>query len=228
MIWKDPSQAPAPFFERDGVVIYHEDCRDMLDNIADNAVQLVHTDPPFGIGNFVQVDGNVHGRGSGRGVPVIWNDCTPDNDVFDNLRRVSLHRIIWGANFFNCFEDSGGAIVWIKEQSVPNFSKADIASCTHFKKTETVRIPWRNYEVSRLAQTDHPCERPLDLYVWALRYIPGARDGVVLDPFMGSGTTLVAARLNGRPAIGIERSEQYCEMAANRLSQGVLFGGGEA
>jgi len=212
-----------PYYEHAGITIYHGDCREVLPTIGDGAAVLLHTDPPFGVGNFVQTSGRIMGRGENRGRAVSWNDSTPPPEVFAEMRRVSAHRIIWGANFFNCFEDNGGAIVWIKEQSMPNFSKADIAACTHFKKTETVTFPWTNFTAARQAQTDHPCERPIALYHWALNYIPPARSGLVLDPFMGSGTTLVAAKNLGRKAIGIEIEERYCEIAAKRLAQEVLL-----
>lgn len=208
-----------PYYQDTAVTIYHGDCRDVLPSLADNSAALLHTDPPFGLGNFVQTTGRIRGRGKGRGVSVKWNDQTPNEDVFAEMRRVSLHRIIWGANFFNCFEPSGGAIVWLKGQAMPNFSKADIASCTHYKKTEIVSIQWTNFTVAQLAESDHPCERPTALYRWALNYIPPARVGLVLDPFMGSGTTLRAAKDLGRKAIGIDVEERYCEIAAKRMGQ---------
>jgi len=67
----------------------------------------------------------------------------------------------------------------------------------------------------------HPTQKPLALMRWCLSLVPDAE--TVLDPFAGSGTTLVAARLEGRKAIGIEISEKYCESAANRLAQRTLF-----
>lgn len=201
---------------------------DVLPTLGDASVSLVHTDPPFGMGNFVQTTGRIAGRGKNRGRAVDWNDATPPQEVFDEIRRIGRHRIIWGANFFNCFEPDGGAIVWIKNQKMPNFSKADIASCTHFKKTETITVPWTNFTVTHEAETDHPCERPVLLYRWCLNYIPPAQSGLVLDPFMGSGTTLVAAKMEGRPAIGIEINERDCEAAANRLAQGVLDFGSDS
>lgn len=215
---------PKPYYEDSAVTLYHGDCREILPELGDQSIPLIHTDPPFGVGNFVQVSGRVMGRGKNRGRAVSWNDATPGEDVFNHIRRVGKHRIIWGANFFNCFEEGGGAIVWLKNQKMPNFSKADIASCTHFKKTETVTVPWTNFTATHQAESDHPCERPLSLYVWCLDYLPPAREGLVLDPFAGSGTTLVAAKKAGRKSIGIEISERYCEIAANRCSQGVLFG----
>ena len=104
----------------------------------------------------------------------------------DLIKKISQQRIIWGANYFNCFEDNGGAIIWDKGQPMPNFSKAEIASCTHYKKTEIVRIPWTNFEVGRLAKTDHPCERPVQLYEWCIKYIKEPE--IILDTFMGSGS----------------------------------------
>lgn len=205
---------------RDKQTIFHGDCREIMPLLP--KVDLVLTDPPFGVGNFVQVTGRVNGRGKNKGVPVTWNESPPDESVFQKLREMSRHRIIWGANFFNCFEEQGGAIIWDKAQEMPNFSKAEVASCTHFKKTEIIRIPWRNFEVARLAETDHPCERPVALYLWCLTYIPGNHK-TVLDPYLGSGTTLRACKDLGRRGIGIEIEEKYCEIAANRLRQEVLF-----
>ncbi|MEK9896933.1 MAG: site-specific DNA-methyltransferase [Burkholderiaceae bacterium] len=66
----------------------------------------------------------------------------------------------------------------------------------------------------------HPTQKPEALMLWCLSRFADA--GVVLDPFMGSGTTLVAAKRLGRKAIGIEREEKYCEIAAKRLAQGAL------
>jgi site-specific DNA-methyltransferase (adenine-specific) len=69
---------------------------------------------------------------------------------------------------------------------------------------------------------NHPTPKPLELIRFMVEI--SARPGsVIVDPFMGSGTTLLAAKLEGRRAIGIEINEEYCELAANRLAQGVLF-----
>jgi len=76
----------------------------------------------------------------------------------------------------------------------------------------------------------HPTQKPEALMLWCLSFLPKSGIDVVLDPFMGSGTTLVAAKRLGRKAIGIEREEKYCEIAARRLAQGALdlFGGDAA
>ena len=194
--------------------LYLGDCRDILPTLP--KVDAVITDPPFGVGNFVQVTGSERGRGESRGKAVEWNECGPPPEVFEMLRAISKHRIIWGANFFNCFEARGGAIIWDKAQSMPNFSKADIASCTHFQKTEIVRIPWTNFTVTHRAETDHPCERPIELYEWCIRYLPG-RIASVLDPYLGSGSCGVAAFRSGCEFIGIEREPRYFDIACRRI-----------
>ena len=188
--------------------LYLGDCRDVLPTM--EKVDAVVTDPPFGMGNFVQTTGNV------RGSAVGWNNETPPPEVFEMLKAMSRHRIIWGANFFNCFEEKGGAIVWDKAQPMPNFSKADIASCTHFKKTEIVRIPWTNFIVTHKGETDHPCERPVELYRWCIEYLPAPIE-TVLDPYLGSGSCGVAAVQMGRKFIGIEREEKYFDIACKRI-----------
>lgn len=203
--------------------LYLGDCREVLPTLPVH--DLVLTDPPFGMGNFVQTTGSLRGRGQLHGKLVDWNDAPPDESVFRLIREKSKHRVIWGANFFNCFEKDGGAIVWIKRQPMPNFSKADIAACTHFKKTETIEIPWTNFNVALEAETDHPCERPVRLYEWCIQYMP--KSATVCDPFLGSGSCAVAAIRLGKTFTGIERERKYfdiaCERIANAQAQGQLL-----
>jgi DNA modification methylase len=192
----------------EGVELYLGDCREVLASFPSCfRVDAVVTDPPFGVGNFVQVTGN------SRGEAVSWNDVTPEPAVFEAIRAMSKHRIIWGANFFNCFEPNGGAIVWVKNQPMPNFSKCDIASSSHLKKTELLTITWTNFVNSK--ESDHPCERPVELYRWCINYLPYCR--VICDPFMGSGTVGVAAAKMGRSFIGIEREPKYFDIACRRI-----------
>ena len=194
--------------------LYCGDCLEILPTLP--KVDAVVTDPPFGVGNFVQTSGNV------RGVAVEWNDSPPSAEVFSLLRGLSKHRIIWGANFFNCFEARGGCIVWDKAQPMPNFSKADIASCTHNQKTEIVRLPWTNFTATHKKVSRHPCERPVELYEWCINYLPGPAS--ILDPFMGSGTTGVACANLGRKFIGIEIEPRYFDIACKRIEQAYAQG----
>jgi site-specific DNA-methyltransferase (adenine-specific) len=194
--------------------LYLGDCREILPALP--KVDAVITDPPFGVGNFVQTTGRKMGRGDNKGQAVTWNASGPPPEVFAMIREKSKHRIVWGANFFNCFEEKGGAIIWDKAQAMPNFSKADIASCTHFQKTEIVRIPWTNFTVTHRAETDHPCERPVELYEWCIRYLPG-RIVSVMDPYLGSGSCGVASLRQGCVFIGIEREPKYFDIACRRI-----------
>jgi hypothetical protein len=172
-------------------------------------VDAVVTDPPFGVGNFVQITGSL------RGEEVTWNDAPPPVDLFNLLKEKSTHRIIWGANYFNCFEKNGGAIVWVKDQTLPNFSKCDIASSSHLKKTEIVKITWSGFRANK--ESNHPCERPVDLYRWCIEYLPYSE--TILDPFMGSGTTGVACVKLGRKFIGIEIEPKYFDISCERIQK---------
>ena len=192
------------------------DCLDVMPLLG--RFDAVVTDPPFGVGNFVQTSGKIRGRGKNIGRSVDCNETGPPPKFFELIRGIARHRIVWGANFFNCFESAGGAIVWNKRQPMPNFSKAEIASCTHFKKTEIVEIPWTNLEVGRLAETDHPCERPVALYEWCIKYLPQPIE-TVLDPFMGSSSCIVACQKMRRHGTGIEIDPDYFDVACKRVDE---------
>ena len=193
-------------------VLYCGDCMDVLPTL--DKVDAVITDPPFGVGNFVQISGNV------RGEEVLWNESGPSAEFFQLLKEKSTHRVIWGANYFNCFEGAGG-LVWVKNQPMPNMSKAEMASVSWGNKVELLNLTWTNYVNTK--ESIHPCERPVGLYKWCIEQVPKQPQSI-LDPFMGSGTTGVAAIQLGRKFIGIEREPKYFDIACQRIEQAVAQG----
>jgi site-specific DNA-methyltransferase (adenine-specific) len=189
--------------------IYNSDCLDAMKAMPDNAYELAIVDPPFGIGNFVQVGGNI------RGEKVNWNDQTPSREYFKQIKRVSKNRIIFGANYYNCFDKKGGAIIWIKNQPMPNFSKAVIASCSFHKKIETYTQTWTNF-VQKGRATDHPCEMPVRLYEWILDNYAKEGDRI-LDTHLGSGSIAIACHNRGYDLTAYEIDQEYFEATSKRI-----------
>ena len=190
--------------------LHNKDCMEALVDMRDNQFDLAIVDPPFGIGNFVQTGGNV------RGDKVEWNDSIPQQDYFSELRRVSKHRIIFGANYYYCFEVKGGAIVWVKNQPMPNFSKAVIASCSFHKKIELYTQTWTNF-VAKGRCTEHPCEMPVSIYEWILMNY--AKEGdKILDTHLGSGSIAIACHNLGYDLEGYELDTKYYNAAVNRYN----------
>ena len=185
--------------------LYLGDCLEILPHLP--KVDAVLTDPPFGIGNFVQTAGNI------RGAAVLWNDAPPAQEVFNLIYSVSHHRVIWGAEHFNCFEGHG-ALIWDKNQPMEDFSKAEIASKSWGKKTELLRLTWTNFVNTKVS--NHPCERPVALYEWSLRQFQKLPQ-IVLDPFMGSGTVGVACMNLGCQFIGVEIEPIYFDISCERI-----------
>ena len=186
--------------------IYNQDCMEAMKEMSENQFDLAIVDPPFGIGNFVQTN---------RGEKVDWNDEAPTDVYFKELKRVSKNRIIFGANYYNCFEKNGGAIVWIKNQPMPNFSKCVIASCSYHKKIELYKQTWTNF-VAKGRQGIHPCEMPVSIYEWIL--INYCKDGdKILDTHLGSGSIAIACHNLGFDLTGYEIEKEYFEAAKTRI-----------
>lgn len=194
-----------------GRVIYCGDCRDILPQIPTGAVDLVLTDPPYGLGDK-WAGGTWFTRGVYNG-SVTWDAEAPQETVA-GLVAMGVPAIVWGGNYFT-LPPSRCWLVWRKTNNVPTMADCEMA-WTNFDK------PSRTFERACNGWVrQHPTEKPVGLMRWCME-VAGVQ-GTVLDPFMGSGTTLRAAKDLGREAIGIEIEERYCEIAANRLAQGVLF-----
>lgn len=227
---------PKPYYDRDGITIYHGDFREILPHLP--KVDLLLTDPPYGV-NYKT---SWRCKGDRLRVPIAnddglavvaeaWRlatDTLADNrhwyafasprmlgaigDVFRGFK----HIIAWDkgdrgtVGDLECgFGEAWEAVLYgMKGRRPLNGSRP----------RTVVRYDW-----SATMDPLHPTVKPIQLL---RRFVAmsSAEGETVLDPFMGSGTTLVAAKLEGRRAIGIELEERYCEIAVKRLRQGVLFG----
>ena len=183
----------------------------MMARYDDNYFDLAIVDPPYAIGNFVQTTGNVRGKA------VTWNDNKPSKKYFKELERVSKERIIWGANYYNCFNDKGGAIVWNKGvKRETNFSVCEIASYSRLKRVDYIDIKWQN--LNRCEKTIHPCQKPIKLYEWLLMNY--AKEGdKILDTHLGSGSIAIACHNLGFDLTACELDTDYYNAAMKRLKQ---------
>lgn len=218
-----------PYYDHGGITIYHGDCRDVLPIIA--SADLVLTDPPYGIALNTDnsrfsggTAGNMAKRGNGVGTAggaPIANDSEPFDPSF--LLGVGAAQIIWGWHNFPDKLPRGACLVWLKRYDEAFGSFLSDAETAWMSKGHGVYCR-RDLSNNAIAtRRVHPTQKPESLMNWCLGFFPDAN--TVADPFMGSGTTLVAAKAAGRRAIGGELEERYCEIAAKRLAQGVLFGG---
>jgi DNA modification methylase len=206
-----------PYYEdtKSGIVIYHGDCREILPTLP--KVDLVLTDPPYGI-NRASKPMSTSSHGGHKGWPSAeWDTLPPDGATFDLVKRAGNDFCIFGANYYPQHMPSGsGWLLWDKGQRIDQ-ADGELAATT-------AKTPFRVFTLNRAAIAQdgsvHPTQKPLSLMLWCLSFFPNAQ--TILDPFMGSGTTLRAAKDLGRQAIGIELEERYCEIAARRLAQEVL------
>ena len=219
-----------PYYDECGIQIYHGDCREVLPQITH--VDLLCTDPPYGV--MLGETGNGQEYTYDRQPYSMFSD-TPEylNEVvvpaFASALAISSRAAITPGNR-NAFlypkpDDIG---VWYNPAGTGRGKWGFILAHLILYYGRDPRAGQKAYASSVWncqhddgMAGDHPCPKPLAFAAWLVNKgtVPG---DLVLDPFMGSGTTLRAAKDLGLRAIGIEVNEKYCEIAAKRLAQGVL------
>ena len=187
-----------------------------LKEFKENQFDLAIVDPPYGYGNKKTNILNFRQKKQHK----EWN-ISPDKNYFIDLFRVSKNQIIWGGERFD-LPISRGWLTWVKPDAPRTFASTEYAWTNQNRPARhfTYSISATNFE-----RVGHPTQKPIALMEWCLGFLPKAE--VILDPFMGSGTTGVAAVNLGRRFIGIEREEEYFEVALRRIEeaekQGSLF-----
>jgi len=180
--------------------LYLGDCREILPTLP--KVDAVITDPPYGIGIAANPVRQAHER-------MEWDASAPDSAVFDLILNAAGLHVIWGGNYFD-LPPSQCFYVWDKVQP-QDFSLAMCEMAWCIKKS-----PAKLYRQSVLSyRKEHPTQKPVELLAWCIEQ--AGKPETILDPFMGSGTTGVAAMQLGRKFIGIEIEERYFQIACERI-----------
>lgn len=215
-----------PYFERDGIVIYHGDCREILPQIG--AVEAVVTDPPYGL-EFPYLsyqDTREALAGIIRDTMPMLQRMTERLFVLCGPTQIGMYP---EPNWVSCvtWNTTGSFGRYGYNQWTPVLCYGDdlngFGNVNGMMKGDVIRISGGvgvGFQRGK-AEQEHTCPKPINLMRLVVGRFTNEGD-TILDPFMGSGTTLRAAMDLGRRAIGIELEERYCEIAAKRLQQAVL------
>lgn len=228
-----------PYYEHKGITIYHGDSVELLPSLANKKPTVLCTDPPFsmagGISNGMNssvsdqffshwwrtvarlLSSVLAADGSGfiwcdwRTAKIIADGFTPRQSLESHWRvsQMLFHdrqMVGLGAPFRNSVD----MLAYVRG---PAHKTPDIPKATR----NLLSVHWYYG-----THPHHPAEKSVEVAVQLLKWCNAKSEDVVLDPFVGSGTTLLAARELGLTAIGIEMEEEYCEVAAKRLSQEVM------
>ncbi|KGC03312.1 DNA methylase family protein [Burkholderia multivorans] len=207
--------------------LYLGDCRDILPTLP--RVDAVITDPPYGIGeSSKKVASRQRGGKLGnllgyKGKAMAdqrdygefdWDQAPPDATIINALRHMSKWQAFFGGNYFE-LPPTRCWLVWDKLNGENDFADCELA-WTNWPKAVR-RLQWRWNGMLRQGNEErfHPTQKPVGVMRWVLDLCPPAN--LILDPYMGSGTTGVACIEMGKPFIGIEREPRYFEIACRRI-----------
>ena len=203
-----------PYYDCDGITIYHGDCREVLPTLP--KFDLLLTDPPYGIDAANMTMGKGQSSKPKR-LRFGKSDWDADRPCLEFIEGVTELVCVWGGNYFtDVLPPTNHWLVWHKKNDDRSFSECEFAWTNFGKQARHFAWSWLHGGEEKI----HPTQKPLALMRWCISFAPDAK--TILDPFMGSGTTLVAAKREGRKAVGIELEERYCEAAVKRLQQSVF------
>ena len=218
-----------PYYDAGGIRIYLGDCREVLPT--QGTFDLLLTDPPYGIG--VETDNR---QRSGKHGTKNWiarehDPVHGDDAPFEpaHILALSPAAILWGANnYASKLPDSPCWLTWDRKcgkAADSNITDCELAAVLGHRFT-TVRLfrhMWAGFQRDSEVgyRIVHPTQKPVALMRWCLGFFPDAQ--TVIDPYMGSGPVARACKDAGKQYVGIEIDERYCEIAAKRLAQEVLF-----
>ena len=187
----------------------------------------VVTDPPYGIGESA---GKAKTRTSGLTSKTggaqkyqrdygdkEWDDKTAD-DAIALAQSLSKHQIIFGGNYYS-LPPTSCWLVWDKLNGATDFADCELAWTNLPKAVRRLQLLWNGcMRVERHIAREHPTQKPVAVMEWCIKHLPDAAH-TILDPFMGSGTTLVACQRMGRKGTGIELDPEYFEIACRRVDE---------
>jgi len=215
-----------PFYDVDGITIYHADCVDVMPLVPPASVGLLLTDPPYGIGLKSYADSMPDARFKGSPPPRSYASIVGDDAPFDPSPLLPYRSVIFGLPHMLDFLGNGGLLVWDKTgggKTSTMLSDGEVAWSNAFAGVHIFHHMWlgifRDSELNNRGL--HPTQKPVTLMQWILQKWTEPGD-LVFDPYMGSGPIARACADLGRRYIGVDIVEEYCQTAVNRLGQMTL------
>ena len=203
--------------------VLNMDCMDYMRGLPDNYFQLAIADPPYGIGE----DGlKNHSRNNKAKAteytPKEWDKRAMPQEFFDELRRVSVNQIVWGANHFisRLPYDSPCWIVWDKKNS-GDFADAELAWTSMPSAVRIFAYRWNGMLQENMAHKEeriHPTQKPIALYAWLISHYASDGDRI-FDPMMGSQSSRIAAYKLGFDYVGCELDKEYFDKGCERFDR---------
>ena len=199
------------------IELFNIDCMEYMKGLEDNAFELAIVDPPYGIGE----SGGKDRRGKSKHKKKEWDNATPNLQYFKDLKRISKHQIIWGANYFpEMLQSSMGWVCWDKKLDNSDFSDFELAFTSFNVGAKIFRHSKNGGSRTSAAQADivHPCQKPVKLYEWLLSNYAKEGDRI-LDTHLGSGSSAIAAHYGGFDFVGCELDQDYFKAAQARFDK---------
>jgi DNA modification methylase len=200
--------------------LYCGDCVEVLPTLP--KVDAVITDPPYGINENSK---KVASRGKLAAAKDYgefnWDKEPPAPELIQAIRDKAEYQALFGGNYFGLPATSCW-LVWDKLNGDNDFADCELAWTNWPKAVRRLQWRWNGMIRQGNEQRYHPTQKPLEVMKWVIELCPKAQ--TILDPFMGSGTTGVAAIQLGRSFIGIEREPKYFDIACQRIEQAVAQG----
>jgi len=207
--------------------LYLGDCMDILPTLA--KVDAVITDPPYGIGADKNLRANQqHGKAAAPSRDygtANWDSSAPNSELLGAVVSAGKVAILWGGNYFQV-SPSSCWLVWDKENGTNGYADCELAWTNLPQAVRRIKWRWAGMLQQDMANKEdrvHPTQKPIAVMSWCIEQCKPSPK-TILDPFMGSGTTGVAAIQLGRSFIGIEREPKYFDIACKRIEQAVAQG----
>lgn len=202
-----------PYYDHDGITIYNCDVRDLLSQLQLTRFDLTYADPPYGHGDKWQ-GGGWASDPMYREAEHGWDAEPVPLDLLVSCIARSDRAIVWGGNYY-ALSPQRCWLSWIKNPAMGTMADFELA-WTNLDRPSKCMTETRNPDGKR----QHPTQKPVSITRWALGQCPWE---TLFSPFMGSGPELQVAKELRRRAVACDVSERYCEVAAKRLRQEMLF-----
>jgi site-specific DNA-methyltransferase (adenine-specific) len=203
------------------MLITNEDNMELMSRYEDNYFDLAIVDPPYGGNDAIGLKDNTskNKQATKRTNYNVFKNIAPSKKYFDELIRVSKNQIVWGVNFYNNYDLSGGRLVWDKKGTA--FGRAEMAYLSMTKSVNICEIIWNGmiqHDMKNKEHRIHPTQKPVKLYEWLLMNY--AKDGFrILDTHLGSGSIAIACHNLGYDLTACELDKEYYDSSIKRIDQ---------